>query len=95
MLIDNDLHAAKCASTFHGACKPFFSMSGASLGPLLPAGWACSERGEIKNGEPQCKEEEEGADEYQYQNASFKHSQSLKEGDVWRMKVVEGEYASV
>jgi hypothetical protein len=54
-------------------------MPGASLGTLPPAGWACSEDGEIKNGEPRCKEEES--------HACFKHSQSLEEGDVW-MKVV-------
>ena len=36
-------------------------MSGAPLGGLDPAGWACNEDGEIKNGEPQCKE---GQDEH-------------------------------
>jgi hypothetical protein len=35
--------------------------------------------GEIKNGEPQCKDEEE--------YAVFKHSQSLEPEDVWMMKV--------
>ena len=60
-------------------------MSGAaSLGALPPAGWACSEGGEIKNGEPQCKED--GEDE-----APFKHSQSLEAEDVLRMKVVVAE----
>ena len=49
---------------------------------VLP-GWACKEGGEIKNGEPQCKDGEE-------ERAAFKHSQSLEAGDVWRMKVVEG-----
>ena len=62
-------------------------MSGASLGGLDPAGWKCDEDSEMKNGEPQCKDEEECA--------PFVHSQSLEKGDVWRMKVVEGEYASV
>ena len=47
-----------------------------------PAGWACSEGGEIKNGELQCKEDEAFA--------FFKHSQSLEAEDVWRMKVVAG-----
>ena len=68
-------------------------MSGASLGALPPAGWACSEEGEIENGEPQCKddkdEDEDAADEEDEEDyASFKRSQSLEEGDVWRMKVV-------
>ena len=63
-------------------------MSGAaSLGALPPAGWACSEKGETKNGEPQCKDGED--------NAPFKHSQSLEAGDVWMMKVVAGRYAIV
>jgi hypothetical protein len=57
-------------------------MSGASLGALPPAGWACGEKGEIKNGEPQCKEEED--------SAFFKHSQSLEPEDVWMMKVLTG-----
>ena len=60
----------------------FLTMLGASLGGLDPAGWRCDEDGEIKTGEPQCNEEEEVAD--------FVHSQSLKEGDVWRMQVVAG-----
>ena len=73
-------HPPPAAST---DCKPFFSMSGASeLGALPPAGWACSEEGEIKNGEPQCKDDDAFA--------LFKHSQSLEEGDVWRMKVLAG-----
>ena len=57
-------------------------MSGAALGlgALPPAGWACSEGGEIKNGELQCKEDEN--------YALFKHSQSLEAEDVLRMKVV-------
>ena len=55
-------------------------MSGAPLGALPPAGWACSEGGEINNGEPQCKDGED--------NAYFKHSQSLEAEDVLRMKVV-------
>ena len=62
-------------------------MSGAPLGALPPAGWACGEKGEIKNGEPQCKEEES--------HAYFKHSQSLEAEDVLRMKVVAGGGASV
>ena len=75
--------------TFHGACKPFFSMSGAPLGALPPAGWACSEGGEIKNGEPQCKEEgAEDEDEDEVEHAVFVHSQSLEAEDVLRMKVV-------
>ena len=71
-----------CASTDSTFCKPFFS-SGASLGALPPAGWACSEEGEIKNGEPQCKDEDEAYD------ACFVHSQSLETEDVLRMKVVQ------
>jgi hypothetical protein len=65
---------------------------GASLGALPPAGWACDEEGEIRNGEPRCKEEaeEEGVEE-----AAFKHSQSLEPEDVWKMKVVAGGGASV
>ena len=63
-------------------------MSGASLGALPPAGWDCSEDGEIKNEEPQCKDD---ADE----SAAFVHSQSLEEGDVWRMKVLAGGGAFV
>jgi hypothetical protein len=46
--------------------QTFLTMSGASLGGLDPAGWACNEDGEIKNGEPQCKEgkdEDEDEDE--------------------------------
>ena len=43
--------------------------------------------GEIKNGEPQCKDEEE--------YAVFKHSQSLEAEDVSRMKVVAGGGAMV
>ena len=62
-------------------------MSGAPLGALPPAGWACSEGGEIKNGEPQCKEGED--------YATFKHSQSLEAEDVLRMKVVAGGSARV
>jgi hypothetical protein len=62
-------------------------MLGASLGGLDPSGWRCDEDGEIKTGEPQCNEEEEVAD--------FVHSQSLKEGDVWRMQVVAGGGAMV
>jgi hypothetical protein len=62
-------------------------MSGAPLGALPPAGWACSEKGEINNGEPQCKDEEE--------YAIFKHSQSLEAEDVSRMKVVAGRGARV
>ena len=38
--------------------------------------------GEIKNGEPQCKD---GQD-----YAVFQHSQSLEAQDVWRMMVVAG-----
>jgi hypothetical protein len=69
--------------------------------PLPPAGWAFFfEGGEIENvenGETRCKEvgcqEEE---QYQLDEfACFKHSQSLEEGDVWRMKVVEGMGAFV
>jgi hypothetical protein len=56
-------------------------MSGAPLGGLDPAGWACNEYGEIKNGEPQCKEDD-------YDVGCFKHSQSLEPEDVLRMKVV-------
>ena len=61
-------------------------MSGAPLGALPPAGWACSEEGEIENGQPQCKgdddnveDEDEDEDE---EDADFKHSQSLEAGDV-------------
>ena len=64
-------------------------MSGAaSLGALPPAGWKCDEGGENKNGEPQCKGEEEGG-------ALFKHSQSLEAEDVLRMKVIAGRGAWV
>jgi hypothetical protein len=63
-------------------------MSGASSrGALPPAGWACSEGGEIKNGDPQCKEGES--------YACFKHSQSLEAEDVLRMKVLAGGSALV
>ena len=62
-------------------------MSGASLGGLDPAGWKCDKNGEIKNGEPQCKDEDE---EYDDDGASFVHSQSLEAEDVWRMKMVTG-----
>jgi hypothetical protein len=62
-------------------------MSGAPLGGLDPAGWKCDENGEIKNGEPQCK------DEKHY--APFVHSQSLEAEDVLRMKVVARGCASV
>ena len=41
----------------------------------------------MKNGEPQCKEEES--------HAYFKHSQSLEPEDVLRMKVVAGGGARV
>jgi hypothetical protein len=61
-------------------------MSGASLGGLDPAGWKYDEDGEIKNGEPQCKDDEE--------YAFFKHSQTLEAEDVLRMKVVAGGGAS-
>jgi hypothetical protein len=65
-------------------------MSGAaSLGGLDPAGWKCNEKGEIKNGQPQCKDDADA------DGAAFKHSQSLGEGDVWRMKVVAGGGALV
>ena len=75
-------------------------MSGAPLGALPPAGWACSEGGEIKNGEPQCKEDEdedEDEDEGDEDDeiARFKHSQSLEPEDVLRMKVVAGGGAVV
>ena len=63
------------------------SLDPASLGGLDPAGWKCSKHGEIKNGEPRCKEEES--------HACFKHSQSLEAEDVLRMKVVAGEDAFV
>jgi hypothetical protein len=62
-------------------------MSGAFLGALPPAGWKCDKNGEIKNGEPQCKDGENDAD--------FKHSQSLEAEDVLRMKVVAGRGAQV
>jgi hypothetical protein len=73
------------------------SMSGAaSLGALPPAGWACSEKGEIKNGEPQRKENDDDAGGgYAVPHALFKHSQSLEGGDVWMMKVVAGGGAIV
>ena len=76
-------------------------MSGASeLGALPPAGWACSEGGEIENGELRCKdvEEDEDWDEYEEDEegyAVFKHSQSLEAEDVLRMKVVAGGGALV
>ena len=54
----------------------------ASLGGLDPAGWKFNEKGEIKNGEPQCKDDAFVA--------PFKHSQSLEPEDVLRMKVVAG-----
>ena len=63
-------------------------MFGASLGGLDPAGWKCGRNGEIKNGEPQCKDDE-------VHGASFVHSQSLKPEDVLRMKVVAGGSAQV
>ena len=66
----------------------FLTMSGASLGGLDPAGWNCREEGEIRNGELQCKEEEE-------EGALFKHSQSLEAEDFLRMKVVAGFGACV
>ena len=63
------------------------TMFGASVGGLDPAGWNCSEEGEIRNGEPQCKDEQE--------YALFKHSQSLETEDVSRMKVAAGGGALV
>ena len=45
------------SGAFLGGLDPA-SLDPASLGGLDPAGWACSEGGEIKNGEPQCKEDE-------------------------------------
>ena len=74
-------------------------MSGAALGGLDPAGWACNEDGEIKNGEPQRKDhEDEDEDEEEDSDktlaapyliaAPFVHSQSLEAEDVLRMKVV-------
>ena len=55
-------------------------MSGASLGGLDPAGWKCDKNGEIKNGEPQCKDEEDedededdDDDEEEDDNYAFKH----------------------
>ena len=59
----------------------------ASLGGLDPAGWKCDKKGEIKNGEPQCKDDAYTAD--------FKHSQSLDAEYVLRMKVVAGGNAIV
>jgi hypothetical protein len=56
-------------------------------GALPTAGWACSEGGEIKNGAPQCKDDEE--------RAAFVHSQSLEAEDVLRTKVVAGRNAWV
>jgi hypothetical protein len=58
----------------------------ALLVALPPAGWACDENGEIKNGEPQCKANI---------GAVLKHSQSLEAADVLRMKVVAGGGARV
>ena len=63
----------------------------ASLGGLDPADWKCNERGEIKNGEPRCKDD----DDEEYAAALFKHSQSLETEDVLRMKVVAGGNAIV
>ena len=57
-----------------------------ALGNLNPAGWACSDDGEIENGVPQSSGDSD---------AHFKHSQSLEAEDVWRMKVVAGRYACV
>ena len=68
-------------------------MFGASLGRLDPAGWTCNENGEIKNGEPQCKDDD--YEEYDDDYAVFKHSQSLEAEDVLRMKVVAGRNALV
>ena len=61
------------------------TMSGAaSLGGLDPAGWKCDKHGEIKNGEPQCKDEEdevededEDDDEEEDDNYAFKHSHAV------------------
>jgi hypothetical protein len=64
------------------------SLDPASLDTLDTAGWKCNEDGEIKNGEPQCKEE-------YYDLAAFKHSQSLEAENVWRMKVGGGRSAQV
>ena len=63
------------------------SLDPASLGGLDPAGWKRNEKGEIKNGEPQCKEDDEVA--------RFVHSQSLEAEDVWRMKMLAGGNAVV
>ena len=73
--------------TLKSRVAAFLTMSGAPLGGLDPAGWKCDENGEIKNGEPQCK------DEKHY--APFVHSQSLEAEDVLRMKVVARGCASV
>jgi hypothetical protein len=59
-----------------------------SLWVLPPAGWACDEDGEIKNGEPQCKGNNDCL-------ALFKHFQSFEPEDVWRMKMVAGGGALV
>ena len=60
--------------------QPFFSMSGASLGALPPAGWASSEGGDIQNGETRYKgEEDDEESETEGEYADFKHSQSLEE----------------
>ena len=71
-------------------------MSGAaSLGALPPAGWKCDEGGEIKNGEPQNKDDEEDEEQDEENAASFVHSQSLEAEDVLRMKVVAGRNGEV
>jgi hypothetical protein len=53
------------------SCKPLLE-SNASFGALPPAGWAGSEKGEIENGEPRHKDEEE-EDDVDDDFACFKH----------------------
>ena len=58
--------------------------SGDSIGGLEPAGWKCYKDGKIKNGEPHLR--------FRALGAAFKHSQSLEEGDVWRMQLTRSRH---
>jgi hypothetical protein len=59
--VEGSVGKTVCVQTVCVQTNSFFSMAGASLGALPPAGWACNVEGEIKNGKPQCQDNEEDA----------------------------------
>ena len=62
------------------------SSSSLSESPALAVnGWEFSDEGKIVNGKPRSTEGK----------AHFKHSQPLKEGDIWRMRVDKGRNVMV